>query len=222
MQCLRRYNDTGKRHPNLPNALKYALAMLVTLAGVFNPALKERDKNTAITPFQIFWIMAYFASTLYSWAWDVIMDWNVFDFNNKEGGYVRSRRVIENVWVYYIVSFVDLILRFFWTWTLIPNESAANFSALNLFMAPFAAILEIFRRSMWSVFRLENEQLNNTAGYRDVTHIPLHYESKFDMKSGEEPQSEEDKEKLRKIRCEIFAFFSVVVSFVIISVVYSN
>ena len=37
MQCIRRYFDTGKRHPNLPNAFKYALAMMVTIFSVFNP-----------------------------------------------------------------------------------------------------------------------------------------------------------------------------------------
>jgi hypothetical protein len=43
-------------------------------------------------------------------------------------------------------------------------------------VSPFAAGSEIFRRAMWSVFRLENEHLHNTEGYRKIAHIPLHFD----------------------------------------------
>ena len=89
-QCLRRYLDTGKRVPNLPNALKYAISQTVTLFGTFHPLylmsarshdvgeeaedviLKHR-KNL----FQIFWMCLFIASSLYSFCWDVYMDWGL-------------------------------------------------------------------------------------------------------------------------------------------------
>jgi len=48
-QCLRRYLDTGKRVPNLPNALKYAMSQSVTLFGAFHPLYlmhSGRDEQT--------------------------------------------------------------------------------------------------------------------------------------------------------------------------------
>jgi hypothetical protein len=89
---------------------------------------------------------------------------------------LRSRRMITKKRYYYLAIVVDLFLRFFWAYTLIPYSANRNaFSVLSLYVAPFAAVAEILRRTMWSVLRLENEHVNNTAGYRKYKHIPLHY-----------------------------------------------
>ena len=89
---------------------------------------------------------------------------------------LRSRRMITKKRYYYIAIVIDLFLRFFWAYTLIPYSANKNaFSVLSLYVAPFAAVAEILRRTMWSVLRLENEHVNNTAGYRKYKHIPLHY-----------------------------------------------
>lgn len=37
-------------------------------------------------------------------------------------------------------------------------------------------VAELFRRTMWSFFRLENEHLRNTQGFRRVDFIPLHFD----------------------------------------------
>ena len=105
------------------------------------------------------------------------MDWSLG--NSKHGG-LRERRMFRNKAVYYAAIVVDLILRFFWSYTLIPVRDQSNFAngvSLSIAIAPFAAIAEICRRSMWSFFRLENEHLHNTSGYRKVNHIPLHFET---------------------------------------------
>lgn len=39
MQCLRVYHDTGKRVPALPNALKYAVSLLVVLFGTLHKSV---------------------------------------------------------------------------------------------------------------------------------------------------------------------------------------
>ena len=176
MQCIRRYYDTGKRHPNLPNALKYALAMCVTIFSVFSPDLKSHVDGSWTT-YQVFWTICYTSSTLYTYSWDILMDWSLG--NSKHGG-LRERRMFRNKAVYYAAIVVDLILRFFWSYTLIPVRDQSNFAngvSLSIAIAPFAAIAEICRRSMWSFFRLENEHLHNTSGYRKVNHIPLHFET---------------------------------------------
>ncbi len=40
MQSLRRFHDTGEHFPNHPNALKYAITMVVALFGLFHPLPK--------------------------------------------------------------------------------------------------------------------------------------------------------------------------------------
>lgn len=67
----------------------------------------------------------------------------------------------------------DLFLRFAWTLSLIPPQSSRM---LPLYLQPFTMVAELFRRTFWSFFRLENEHLRNTQGFRRVDFIPLHYD----------------------------------------------
>lgn len=65
MQCLRRYYDTGNRVPNLPNAIKYALSMLITVFGVTNPSISQPFGWSTM---QVLWTVAYMVSTLYRYV----------------------------------------------------------------------------------------------------------------------------------------------------------
>lgn len=57
--------------------------------------------------------------------------------------------------------------------TLVPPNSSRT---LPLYLQPFTMVAELFRRTFWSFFRLENEHLRNTQGFRRVDFIPLHYD----------------------------------------------
>jgi hypothetical protein len=168
MQCMRRYFDSKKRHPNLSNAFKYALSLCIICIGQFHPEL-SREKSIG----KIVWTCSYMTSTLYGWFWDITMDWSVIDLG--EPGYLRKRRMLGFVGYYYSAIAIDLILRLFWVYTIVPL-SATSFLELGNAIAPFAAFAEIFRRSMWSVMRLENEHINNTAGNREIKYFPLHFD----------------------------------------------
>lgn len=79
-QCLRKYHDTGKRFPHLANAAKYALSQTVTLFGAFHPLylmLSNSGYRHGINLFQIFWMFVFVSSSLYSFTWDVFMDWGL-------------------------------------------------------------------------------------------------------------------------------------------------
>jgi hypothetical protein len=62
----------------------------------------------------------------------------------------------------------DLFLRFTWTLTLITRVSAdaALTAELMHYISPFLAVAELFRRTMWGCFRLENEHLTNHSSSR--------------------------------------------------------
>ena len=92
--------DTGKRMPNLANAFKYAMSQSVTLFGAFHTlylmyisdgevdvSLVDDDDSSQdeqeqsnfffqhAMVFQLFWMGLFIASSLYSFCWDVYMDW---------------------------------------------------------------------------------------------------------------------------------------------------
>lgn len=137
-QNLRRYYDTHQRHPHLSNACKYACAQSVILFGILHPSYNS------------IWVICFCFATMYQFIWDVRMDW----------GFPRSQRIYNVSFIYYCAIAVNLVLRFLWTLSLIPDHASSPFGGhLQLYLNPIFAAAEVFRRCMWGCFRLENEQL---------------------------------------------------------------
>jgi len=183
VQCLRKYADTRQRLPHLANAFKYALSQTVTLFGAFHPLylLSQQNHeddgqhattyNGGVNLFQMFWVGAFVTSSLYSWFWDVYMDWGLF---RPKHSFLGPRLMYPKRVYYYCVIFADLFLRFMWVLTLIPPQSGASFEVPN-YLAAVTMSLELLRRTLWGFFRLEHEHRHNTSGYRSVEFVPLHF-----------------------------------------------
>uniref|UniRef100_M4BZZ9 EXS domain-containing protein n=1 Tax=Hyaloperonospora arabidopsidis (strain Emoy2) TaxID=559515 RepID=M4BZZ9_HYAAE len=175
LQNLRRVYDTKTWWPHLPNAAKYALAQVVVLFGLFHPLYSDDSDETTlhmhVRMFVVVWLFLFTASSLYTWIWDVTMDWGL---GRPQFKFLGDSQMFSRKWVYYAAIVADLFLRFAWTVTLIPPRGAARW--LPLYLQPFTIVLELFRRTFWSFFRLENEHLRNTQGFRRVDFIPLHYD----------------------------------------------
>jgi xenotropic and polytropic retrovirus receptor 1 len=185
-QCLRRYTDTGKRIPNIPNAFKYAMSQMVTLFGAFHPLyLMHRPHDVHGIPlFQLFWMAIFVASSLYSFCWDVFMDWGLGD---AKYAYLSQRLMFPHRSTYYCVIVVDIVLRFMWVLTLVPPQSGARFEVPQYLTAVTMA-LELMRRTIWGFFRLENEHRSNTSQYRRVSFVPLHFSTGHQHKYNQERQ----------------------------------
>ena len=80
------------------------------------------------------------------------------------------------------------------------------FSTLKLDVQWFlflTAFLEILRRAVWNIFRLENEHLNNCGRFRAVQEIPLPFEKDDrrvvpDKQQQEKQKKKEEKSSVRK------------------------
>ena len=75
LQCLRRYTETRNRFPHLANAIKYAVALCLVLFGAFHPEVSTL--NNGVDFYQMVYIFTFFISTLYTFSWDVFMDWGL-------------------------------------------------------------------------------------------------------------------------------------------------
>jgi hypothetical protein len=107
-QCLRRYVDTGDRFPHLANASKYALSQTVTLFGAFHPLYLEYSNTTTvevINLFQMFWMILFISSSLYSFTWDVYMDWGL---GRPEYGFLGQSLMYPKRYYYYVIIALDL------------------------------------------------------------------------------------------------------------------
>lgn len=173
-QCIRRFSETRQADPNLLNALKYALSQTVTLFGAFYPLyLMHSHSRKGVDLFQIFWMFLFIASSVYSWWWDVYKDWGL---GRSQYAFLGSRLMFSRKMHYYVVIFLDLFLRFMWVLTLIPPNSGANFELPN-YLHAITMMIELFRRTLWGFFRLENEHRCNSARFRRVDFVPLHFDT---------------------------------------------
>jgi len=179
-QCLRKYAQTGDRCPNIPNAFKYAMSQTVTLFGAFHPIylLHTNDNNKSAQIFQFFWTLMFVMSSLYSYIWDVYMDWGL---GSLKFNFLGPRLMYPSKVHYYGVIGADLILRFMWVASLIPPNSGGKIEIPSYLYAVFMS-LELLRRTLWGFFRLENEHRHSSAKYNGTQYVPLHFTTGIDHK----------------------------------------
>ncbi|CAM9166336.1 unnamed protein product, partial [Ectocarpus fasciculatus] len=160
MQCLLRAVETGQRWPHFGNALKYATCAIVVAQGLFDREVQH----------ETYWLVCLFFVTIYQFAWDIVMDWGLLTWSRADNALrIRSSRYIGPNWVYYVAIIVNFLLRFAWILTLIQldvtntEEEVGDRKDKYIFvfdyLHPVAAGLEIFRRMMWGIFRVEFEQI---------------------------------------------------------------
>ena len=92
----------------------------------------------------------------------------------RDYGGLGPRLMFPKKSYYFSVMAADLVLRFMWVLTLVPPQSGAKFE-LPAYLSAVSMVVELFRRTIWSFFRLENEHRQNTNGYRRVNVVPLHF-----------------------------------------------
>jgi len=155
LQQIRRYKDQ-RDYRHLINAGKYSCSFPVI---VFSTLFSSYNPNF-LGP----WIVALLVNTAYTYIWDVIMDWSL-SFKNLRPKLLYKR------WWYYVAIVADLVLRCAWTLTISPQSIGIILDPL--IFASILAVAEIFRRAMWNIFRLENEQTNNIGKFRVVKEVPI-------------------------------------------------
>ncbi|XP_032679557.1 xenotropic and polytropic retrovirus receptor 1 homolog [Odontomachus brunneus] len=169
-QCVRRYRDSREAFPHLANAGKYAMTFIVVATNTLSSYYAVEYANRWENGWLWAWLFCSFASSIYSFTWDLKMDWGLLDKNAGENRFLREEMVYSATGFYYFAIIEDFILRFVWivSFILIELEYVSN-DLMTSIVAP----LEVFRRFVWNFFRLENEHLNNCGKFRAVRDISI-------------------------------------------------
>ncbi|XP_014233609.1 xenotropic and polytropic retrovirus receptor 1 homolog isoform X1 [Trichogramma pretiosum] len=177
-QCMRRYKDTREAFPHLCNAGKYATTFLVVITltlrtyheGEEPMIFTDKYEGTWESPWLWLWLASCMINSIYTYAWDIKMDWGFLDANAGENKFLREEVVYSETYFYYLAIFEDLVLRFTW----IPSFFLTEYGyATNDMLTSIFAPCEVFRRFVWNFFRLENEHLNNCGKFRAVRDISI-------------------------------------------------
>ncbi|XP_058806050.1 xenotropic and polytropic retrovirus receptor 1 homolog [Phymastichus coffea] len=169
-QCLRRYRDSREAFPHLVNAGKYATTFLVVITLSLRMRYEDKTENIWESPWLWLWFVSCFINSVYSYTWDIKMDWGLLDSNAGENKFLREEVVYSSASFYYFAIIEDLVIRFLW----IPSFALTEYGYIgNDLMVSIVAPLEVFRRFVWNFFRLENEHLNNCGKFRAVRDISI-------------------------------------------------
>jgi hypothetical protein len=164
LQCIRRYWDTGNKFPHLLNCGKY-FATIIFYMTLSIYRINKTGQNRAV------FITFAIINAIYTSFWDIYYDWSLGDPRAKHP-FLRKELGYKKIWMYYAAMVIDPILRFNWVlYTVSPLQ--LQHSAKTSFVASLG---EIFRRGIWSVFRVENEHCTNVSRFRASRDVPLPYE----------------------------------------------
>jgi xenotropic and polytropic retrovirus receptor 1 len=199
MQCLRRFYDTHDAHPHLTNALKYFSGILASFCSLMDVMGDET------IDWRLAWFIVSVGSTTFKLLWDYLMDAGFFtrDTFHKTKPFLRSELMYESTAFYY----VSIVLNFLFRWAWLPVYFAISSSVGFSFWIFFLAFIEVFRRGLWNVFRVEYEFVGNCGAFRAVREVPLLFDvdtsvdilgeddsgdhlGKEDVESGGNPESD--------------------------------
>lgn len=165
LQCCRGIYESRKIFPFAFNAWKYLLSICVVLFAVEQWA----DKNT--------YMLLVVMTTIYKAWWDTAMDWGLLENTTCTKQWYHQKVLLRNSLMYpypaayYGCMALNLILRFVWVLSLAPMSYLGDLVGAKLSM--FMGTIEIVRRSIWGIFRVEWEHVksirNETPGY-----LPTH------------------------------------------------
>jgi hypothetical protein len=181
LQCLRRYRDSQKFHPHLVNAGKYFSSIAALMFAYLDAKILANGQPyaTSWNYFRVLWIVANFISTVYKLGWDMYMDFGLLRFGKGIKYPGLRREIIFHPFWYYVAMVQNFLLRFTWVPMIFINNylgSQISVSKSGFWVDLLSGSLEIFRRCVWNIFRLENEHLNNVEEYRATIDLPLPFE----------------------------------------------
>lgn len=172
LQCLRRFRDTRDwRHAW--NFGKYISCLLVVVvASVWSASHVSVALISTV-------------ATLYAFVWDVLLDWGLGRpellgrpageppgvQRQVSGEHGMERRRFSRR-AYWLCGLLDLSARSTWVLTLMPMSTLTSNAVARVLLVSIISCIEILRRSMWTVLRVENEQISNASGYRVLLWVP--------------------------------------------------
>lgn len=150
LQCIREYTVL-RQFTLLANAFKYSCHLPVVLCLWYS----RSNANTALTvkDYNLLKIMMFIQSS-YSFFWDIKMDWLISSFSKIRN---NKKKMIFPTFYYRIAIVLDGIMRYWWLWVILFSSPDPSGKPTALFFAQEVQFIEVIRRGMWSIFKLEAE-----------------------------------------------------------------
>ena len=134
--------------PDILNAIKYILSMLVAISSYYSKTIEIFGKT---------WLLIAAFSSCWSFCWDMKMDYGLLQ-PGTTNRFLRNDIFYKRKWVYYTAMFLNLMGRFAWVLTISPDVVyrwiRPEFFLMVIYM------IEMCRRGMWNFFRIELKHID--------------------------------------------------------------
>lgn len=161
VQCARLAKNNKEYFCDILNFFKYFSSLMVAIFSFISGM-------TSQTLFFNIWVFFAVVSTIYSYSWDIKMDWGLLKTKNL----LREKLLYDKKY-YYFAIVVNLLFRCSWIMT-ISNGVDPFGMPKEVFNFVFGFI-EMFRRAIWNFMRVEKEYIFNTDRYKLYEDIRLPY-----------------------------------------------
>lgn len=152
LQTLRMGYESGKYFMTLhmANGIKFSLALITSIIAYIY--------NLGYPNLLGIWIISSLVSTLYAYFWDLKYDWDLLQLDSKNW-LLRKYLTFEPRRNYYVVIVLNFIMRLAWVLTISPT--VALYLGNTSLLALVTGSIEIFRRGIWNLLKVEKEHLKN-------------------------------------------------------------
>jgi hypothetical protein len=189
MHTVGSYKQDPKRYQHILNAIKYSTSLFPICVSAYQKTV-SRTQYPALAEFlENFLVVLLVVNSLYAFAWDVSMDWGMLtdpyslllssstDVNNKAALATSSTssqscqskclrpRLRFGLKVSLSILVVNFILRFAWLLRFVQHDL---FPSVDEFIL-MSEFLEIFRRALWNLLRVEWENIKIMSSKEDTT-----------------------------------------------------
>jgi len=156
-QCLRCYFESRERK-HLVNALKYCSAFPLVAIGYVQNQTDPTDLQ-ALARHRDMLVVAAFVNSSFSFCWDVAMDWGLL--TPKRRHLVLADRSNLSLALGYVALLAfNLATRFAWAVAVFTRTRGKIDASFQMFVLE---VVEVLRRTVWAIFRVEHEYLNLPA-----------------------------------------------------------
>lgn len=121
-----------------------------SLPVIWLSALKRDFPSSLGDQLQGPWVFSSVVNCLYSFAWDVVLDWGLVEHSGKNWS-IRKTRVYPSI-IYVVCIIFDFFLRITWSLKLSSHLHLGSAGTTTLF-----EFLELTRRFLWNFLRIEFE-----------------------------------------------------------------
>ena len=99
------------------------------------------------------------------------MDWSLLNYYAPYP-FLRKNLGYKYPSIYYAAMVLDPVLRFNWIFYAIYSEDLQHSTLVSFFVG----LSEVFRRGVWTLFRVENEHCTNVGRFHASRDVPLPYD----------------------------------------------